>query len=154
MASGFLSRKQRESSGDPESVTPASAARRSHYANNVDESRGGEEGGDSLIGLLQCVEIGERLPKDVDHLVDLGAVEAELGVAVGHPVDGLVFLEALTLEAKAFGQLFDFGEEDEVDVFFAEVAFALRAVDRAILGRLDQFEYELSLALRALEDLG
>ena len=38
------------------------------------------------------------------------------------------------------------------DVFFAEVPFALRAVDRAILGRLDKLENELSFALRTLED--
>ena len=38
--------------------------------------------------------------------------------------------------------------------FFAEVAFALRAVNGAVFGRFDQLENELSLALRALENLG
>ena len=107
-----------------------------------------------MIRMLQSLEVGERLAQNVDHLVDLGAVEPELGVAVGHGVDSLVFFKTVALEAEAFGQLLDFGEEDEVDVFFAEVAFALGAVDGAVRSRIDQFEYELSLALRALEDLG
>jgi hypothetical protein len=41
-----------------------------------------------------------------------------------------------------------------MEILLAEVALALRAVDR-MLGRvLDQLENELALALRALEDLG
>jgi hypothetical protein len=84
--------------------------------------------------------------------VDLRAVDAELGVAIGQGVDRLIFFEPVALETEALAQLVNFGEEDEVDVFLAEVALALRAVDRAIVGRFDQFEDELSLALRAFED--
>jgi hypothetical protein len=107
-----------------------------------------------LIRLLEGVEISERFPEDVDDLVDLGAVEMQLGVAVGQGVDSFIFFEAVALEAEAFGKLFDFGEDDEVDVFFAEVAFALRAVDGAIFSRFDELEYELPFALRTLENLG
>ena len=66
--------------------------------------------------------------------MDLAAVESQLGVAVAHRVDRLVFFEAIALEAKAFRELFNLGDENEIDVLFAEVAFALRAVDGAVVG--------------------
>ena len=103
---------------------------------------------------FERVEVGQGAAEDGHHLVDLRAVDAELGVAVAQGVDRLVFFQAVALEAEALGQLFDLADQDEVDVFFAELALALGAPDRAVIVRFDQFEDELSLALRALENLG
>jgi hypothetical protein len=106
----------------------------------------------SLVRRLQGVQIGQGAAEDVDDFVELRAVDPQLGVAVGHRVDRLIALEAIALEAEAFGQLVDLGDDDEVEVLLAEVALALRAVDRVLGRRLDQFDHELPLALRALED--
>src|SRR5206468_4358932 len=106
------------------------------------------------VGLLQCVELRERAPEDVDHLVHLAAVESQLRIAVSHCVDRLIFFQTFALEAQALDELFDLGDQDEADVFFTEVALALRAVNGAVFGRLDELENELSFALRTFEDLG
>ena len=84
----------------------------------------------------------------------LCAVKAEFRIAVCETVNRLIFLEAVAFEAQPFGELFDLRDEDEVDVLLAEVAFALRAVNRAIFRGIDELENELSLALRTLENLG
>jgi len=99
-------------------------------------------------------ELGDRFAEDVNDLVDLVAVEFQLGIAVGHGVDRFVLFEAFALEAKALGQLLDLGDEDEVEVLLAEVALALRAVDGAVVGILDELENKLPLALRTLENFG
>src|SRR5205085_7551929 len=104
--------------------------------------------------LLERVEVGQGAAEDGDDLVDLGAVEAKLGVAVAEGVDRLVLFQAVALEAEALGQLLDLADQDEVDVLLAEVALARRAVDGAVRVRRDLFKNELSLALRALENLG
>ena len=106
----------------------------------------------SGVVLTQGLELGERLPEDGDDLVDLAAVDPHLGIAIVHGVDRLVLLQPVALEAEALRELLDLGDEDEIDVLFAEVALALRAVDGTVLGPLHQLEDELALALRALED--
>src|SRR5688572_23185767 len=111
-----------------------------------------EQAVSSPVGLLERVEVGHGLPEDVHDFMNLGAVSAELGIAVGHGVDGLVALEPLSLESEALDELFDLADEDEVEVLFAEVALALGAVDGLVGGGLHQLEDELPLALRALED--
>ena len=90
----------------------------------------------------------------MEHLVHLGSVHMKLGVAVGHSVDGLVFLEAIALETEALGELLDLSDQDETDVLVAQVPFALGAVDGAIVRALYKLEVELALALRALENFG
>jgi hypothetical protein len=104
--------------------------------------------------VFEGIEIGEGLAEDVDDFVDLGAVEVKLGVAVGHRVDGFVFFQAIALEAEALDELLDLGHEDEVDVFLAEVALALRTVDGTVLRTFDQFKNKLSLASGTLKNLG
>src|SRR5437764_3160631 len=106
----------------------------------------------STVWLLEGVEVGQGAAEDGHDSMDLGAVAVELGIALGHGVDGFVLLQAVALEAEALGQLLDLGEEDEVDVLLAEVALALRTPDGAVVGRLDKVDHELAFALRALED--
>jgi len=86
--------------------------------------------------------------------VDFLTVEPQFRLTIPEPVNRLVFFEAVTLEAKAFGEFFDLGSKDEVNVFFSEVAFALRAVDGMILLGSYELEHELPLTGRTLEDLG
>jgi hypothetical protein len=104
--------------------------------------------------LFERVELGHGFAEDVDDFVDLGAVEAKLGVAIGEGVDGFVLFQPFALEAEPFAQLFDLADEDEVEVFLAEVALALRTVNGSVFGILNELEDKLSLALRTLENLG
>src|SRR4051794_749208 len=108
----------------------------------------------SPVVFFERVELRDRLAKDADDLVDLGAVQLQLRVAVGHRVERFVLFEAFALEAEALAQLLDFGDEDEVEVLLAEVALALGAVDGAIVNVLDELKNKLPLALRTLENLG
>src|SRR5258708_37591037 len=55
--------------------------------------------------LFQRIKLRHGLPQDMNDLMHLGAVDLQLGVAVGHRVDRLVFLDALALEAQALDQL-------------------------------------------------
>src|SRR5438067_13692544 len=108
----------------------------------------------SPVLLFERFQLGHGFAKNADHLIDFGAVELQLRIVVGHRVEGFVFFEAFALEAEAFGQLLDFGDEDEVEMLLAEVALALRAVDGAVVGVLDELKNKLPLALRTLKNFG
>jgi hypothetical protein len=106
------------------------------------------------IALLEVIEVVESSTQDGDDFVDFRAVHAEFGVALTQGVESLVLFQTVALEAKALRQLLDLGPQDEMEVFLAEVALTLRAVDGAVLSRFEQLEYELALALWTFEDFG
>src|SRR4029453_12851858 len=72
--------------------------------------------------------------------------------AVGEAVHGLVFLEAVLLEAQALDHLVDLGPQDERDVAHAQKAAALRAVHLFASRVGNAVDDELPLAAGALED--
>lgn len=84
--------------------------------------------------------------------MDLGSVEPQLGIAFAHCEHRLVAFEAVPLEAQPLGELLDFAAKDELKVFFTQVTFALRTVNRLVVSVFHQLENELTLALRALKD--